>query len=114
MEIHLATPPPSELIKIISWWLHLLFLEPFSVKNLSITLQKDTYSCSILTINALAHCICYEETPEGERESGKERQMVMEKADSEADNDERWTVRQTVRQMVTREAERQTEEPEVG
>ncbi|KAF8958078.1 hypothetical protein BDZ97DRAFT_1923979 [Flammula alnicola] len=53
----LGHQPPVELIEIVRWWLHFSFPEPFSVETLSVTKQEDTYSCSILTINALAHGI---------------------------------------------------------
>lgn len=51
----LGHQPPAELVDIIRWWLQFSFPEPFSVDTMSVTKQEDTYSCSILTVNALAH-----------------------------------------------------------
>jgi hypothetical protein len=47
--------PPSELLDVIRWWLGLSFTMTFSLHNLPITQQKDSFSCAILTTNALSH-----------------------------------------------------------
>jgi len=51
----MGSPPPAELIEVMTWWLGLLFTEAFSFRALPITRQADSFSCSILTINALSH-----------------------------------------------------------
>ena len=47
--------PPSELLDVIRWWLGLSFSMTFSLHNLPVTLQKDSFSCAILAYNALSH-----------------------------------------------------------
>jgi hypothetical protein len=47
--------PPSELLDVIRWWLSLSFSTTFSLHNLPITQQKDSFSCGILANNALSH-----------------------------------------------------------
>jgi hypothetical protein len=51
----MGSPPPPELVGVMNWWLGLSFMKNFSFQVLPITQQTDTFSCSILTINALAH-----------------------------------------------------------
>ena len=51
----MGSPPPPELIGVTNWWLGLSFMEEFSYQALPITRQTDSFSCSIFTINALAH-----------------------------------------------------------
>jgi Ulp1 protease family, C-terminal catalytic domain len=47
--------PPSELLDVIHWWLGLSFSTTFSLHNLPITQQKDSFSCAIFANNALSH-----------------------------------------------------------
>jgi hypothetical protein len=51
----MGSPPPPELFDVMNWWLGFSFTEEFSFQALPITRQTDSFSCSILTINALAH-----------------------------------------------------------
>jgi hypothetical protein len=51
----MGSAPPPELLAVMNWWLGLSFMEEFSFQMLPITRQTDSFSCSILTINALAH-----------------------------------------------------------
>jgi hypothetical protein len=51
----MGSPPPPELLAVMNWWLGLSFIDEFSFRMLPITQQTDSFSCSILTINALAH-----------------------------------------------------------
>ena len=51
----MGSPPPPELVSVMSWWLDLTFMYIFPFQLLPITRQTDSFSCSILTINALAH-----------------------------------------------------------
>jgi hypothetical protein len=53
----MGSPPPAELIGVMGWWLGLSFTEEFTMQALPITRQTDGFSCSILTINALAHYV---------------------------------------------------------
>jgi len=48
-------PPPPELVGVMGWWLGLSFTEEFTFQALPITQQMDSFSCSIFTINAIAH-----------------------------------------------------------
>ncbi|PPQ83183.1 hypothetical protein CVT26_015804 [Gymnopilus dilepis] len=47
--------PPAELLDVLKWWLGLFFKEAFSIQSMTSTRQSDKVSCSILSINALAH-----------------------------------------------------------
>ena len=51
----MGSPPPAELVGVMAWWLGLSFTEGFTFQTLPITRQTDAISCSIFTINALAH-----------------------------------------------------------
>ena len=51
----MGSPPPAELLDVMGWWLGLSFIEKFTFHALPITQQTDGHSCSIFTINALAH-----------------------------------------------------------
>jgi hypothetical protein len=51
----MGSPPPAELVSVMAWWLGLSFAESFKLETLPITRQADSFSCSILTINALSH-----------------------------------------------------------
>ena len=51
----MGSPPPAELVDVMSWWLGLSFTEGFTFRKLPITQQTDDRSCSVFTINALAH-----------------------------------------------------------
>ena len=51
----MGSPPPAELVNIMAWWLGLSFVESFKLEALPITRQLDSFSCSILTLNALSH-----------------------------------------------------------
>jgi len=51
----MGSPPPAELVAVMAWWLNLSFPEAFTFQMLPITQQADSFSCSILTINALFH-----------------------------------------------------------
>ena len=50
----MGSPPPAELVGIMTWWLGLSFSDTFTFQALPITRQADSFSCSILTINALS------------------------------------------------------------
>jgi len=51
----LGTAPPPKLLDILNWWLGLSFPTPFSLVNLPIMQQTDTFSCTVFTVNALSH-----------------------------------------------------------
>jgi hypothetical protein len=51
----MGSPAPAELVGVITWWLGLSFVESFKLEALPITRQADSFSCSILTLNALSH-----------------------------------------------------------
>lgn len=51
----LGTAPPPELIDVLNWWLGLSFPTPFSLVNLPITQQTDTFSCAVFAVYALSH-----------------------------------------------------------
>ena len=51
----LGAAPPSELLDVLNWWLGLLFPMPFSLLDLPITRQTDSFSCAVFAVNALSH-----------------------------------------------------------
>ena len=51
----MGSPPPAELVDVMTWWLGQSFSDVFTFQDLPITRQTDSFSCSILTINALFH-----------------------------------------------------------
>ncbi|KIM35344.1 hypothetical protein M413DRAFT_39984, partial [Hebeloma cylindrosporum] len=51
----LGPPPPPELLDVLNWWLGLSFPTPFSLVELPITQQADTFSCAVFAVNALSH-----------------------------------------------------------
>ena len=51
----MGDPPPAELVDVMTWWLGLSFSDIFTFQDLPITRQADSFSCSILAINALSH-----------------------------------------------------------
>lgn len=50
-------PPPSELVLVLQWWLRHHVEGKFIVdtETLACTLQTDSFSCGIWTLNAIAH-----------------------------------------------------------
>ena len=51
----LGTAPPPELLEVLNWWLGLSFPTPFSLIDLPVTQQTDTFSCGVFAVNALSH-----------------------------------------------------------
>ncbi|KAF8878966.1 hypothetical protein BD779DRAFT_1474583 [Infundibulicybe gibba] len=51
----LGVAPPVELVQIMQWWLGYYLGEDFLVKTLPCTIQIDSFSCSVLSANAMAH-----------------------------------------------------------
>jgi hypothetical protein len=51
----LGAAPPPELLDVLNWWLGLSFPTPFSLIDLPITQQTDSFSCAVFAVNALSH-----------------------------------------------------------
>lgn len=47
--------PPNDMLAILHWWTHHHTGHHFTTCPLEITYQKDAFSCSLLSFNALAH-----------------------------------------------------------
>ncbi|KAF8817215.1 hypothetical protein BYT27DRAFT_7247457 [Phlegmacium glaucopus] len=55
--------PPSELLEVLDWWIGLSFATLFLKHDLPTGNQINTFSCSILTMNALSHYFFPSEVP---------------------------------------------------
>ncbi|TRM66266.1 hypothetical protein BD626DRAFT_199867 [Schizophyllum amplum] len=47
--------PPDGLLALINWWLGMHGEPPYTHDSIPCTLQRDSYSCGLLCVNALAH-----------------------------------------------------------
>ena len=50
-------PPPTELHDMLQWWLSHHRAETFQWADLPTSLQSDNFSCSILSVNGMAHVL---------------------------------------------------------
>ncbi|KAG2748080.1 hypothetical protein P692DRAFT_20735450 [Suillus brevipes Sb2] len=57
------TKPPTGFLAVLHWWTHHHTGQHFEEKSLIITHQTDSFSCGLLSFNALAHHILPSEYP---------------------------------------------------
>ncbi|KAG2055888.1 hypothetical protein BDR06DRAFT_981631 [Suillus hirtellus] len=57
------TKPPTGFLAVLHWWTHHHTGQHFEKKSLIITHQKDSFSCGLLSFNALAHHVLPSEYP---------------------------------------------------
>lgn len=68
---------PAKLIAAVEWWTQHHTGRKFTQGALSITFQKDTYSCGILSFNALAHHADQERYPLVKSDRAREARLEI-------------------------------------